>query len=108
MIQYAIDKWVPLLSSNGEGVPTKVMVDLYMVSSIRYYIDGESDIMSDGVFDRMCKDMLVRKKKYPSTFPDCITDPDLSAGTGFTVTEKDLDEVQQVLLAELRKNWLTR
>lgn len=83
-------------------VPLRVLRDIYIIASVRYYSDDESDILDDATFDKLCKYLTTKIDEYRDTFPPQITKEGLVAGTGYSLIEDDLSSVQQSVLEKLR------
>ncbi len=94
--------YVARVEKDFTDVPLRVLRDIYLIASVRYYIDDESDVVSDGTFDNMCRYMVSVYDNFKATFHSKMTKEDLIAGTGCHILEEDLSDVQLSILRKLR------
>lgn len=69
-----------------------MLVPQFLIASYLYYIEDKS-IISDHLFDKMCKELLNNWNQIEHRHKHLITEGDLRAGTGFALKEEDYPNI---------------
>lgn len=83
-----LDKYIyeEITENSLETMSGNRMVALYLMSSYLYY-QHNLHVFSDAVFDKLCVSLLKERAQLTHPHAHLITNEDLDAGTGFSISE---------------------